>query len=107
MASSLLSPTATARSEAPARDIPLHLTAVVVGATSILIGLIWDISWHRSIGRDTFWTPAHMAIYFGGTLAGMSCGARVLANSFWQRDAHQNDGVRIWKFFTGPMGGWI
>ena len=108
MATSLLTPTsAAARSEALARDIPLHLTAVVVGATSILIGLIWDISWHRSIGRDTFWTPAHMAIYFGGTLAGMSCGARVLANSFWQRDAHQHDGVRIWKFFTGPMGGWI
>jgi len=20
----------------------------------------WDISWHRSIGRDSFWTPAHM-----------------------------------------------
>ena len=108
MATSLLTPSSiSARSEAPARDIPLHLTAVVVGATSILIGLIWDISWHRSIGRDTFWTPAHMAIYFGGTLAGLSCGARVLANSFWQRDAHQNDGVRIWKFFTGPIGGWI
>ena len=108
MATSLLTPTsASARSEAPARDIPLHLTAVVVGATSILFGLIWDISWHRSIGRDTFWTPAHMAIYFGGTLAGLSCGARVLANSFWQRHAHQNDGVRIWKFFTGPIGGWI
>ena len=107
MATSLLTPAAAARSEAPARDIPLHLTAVIVGATSLLIGLIWDISWHRSIGRDTFWTPAHMMIYFGGTLAGMSCGARVLANSFWQREAHQNDGVRIWKVFTGPIGGWI
>ena len=108
MATSLLTPTsAAARSAAPARDIPLHLTAVIVGASSLLIGLIWDISWHRSIGRDTFWTPAHMMIYFGGTLAGLSCGARVLANSFWQRDAHQNDGVRIWKFFTGPIGGWI
>ena len=108
MATSLLTPTSTAeRTDAPARDIPLHLTAVIVGATSILIGLIWDISWHRSIGRDTFWTPAHIAIYFGGTLAGLSCGARVLANSFWLRDTHQNDGVRIWKVFTGPIGGWI
>src|SRR2546422_9886753 len=23
-------------------------------------------SWHRSIGRDTFWTPAHLAIYLAG-----------------------------------------
>ncbi|MBC7843232.1 MAG: hypothetical protein H7099_13005 [Gemmatimonadaceae bacterium] len=107
MATSLLTPAATTRTAAPARDLPLHLTAVVVGATSILIGLIWDISWHMTIGRDTFWTPAHMAIYFGGTLAGLSCGARVLANSFWQRDAHATDGVRLWKFFTGPIGGWI
>ena len=107
MATSLLTPAATARSAAPARDLPLHLTAVVVGATSILIGLIWDISWHMTIGRDTFWTPAHMAIYFGGTLAGLSCGARVLANSFWKRDTHATDGVRLWKYFTGPIGGWI
>ena len=107
MATSLLTPTATARSAAPARALPLHLTAVVVGATSILIGLIWDISWHMTIGRDTFWTPAHMMIYFGGTLAGISCGIRVLASSFWQRDSHAADGVRLWKYFTGPVGGWI
>ena len=107
MATSLLTPAATARSAVPARTLPLHLMAVVVGATSILIGLIWDISWHMTIGRDTFWTPAHIAIYFGGTLAGLSCGARVLANSFWTRDTHATDGVRLWKFFTGPIGGWI
>jgi xanthosine utilization system XapX-like protein len=89
------------------RSIPLHLAAVVLGATSILVGLIWDISWHMTIGRDTFWTPAHVAIYFGGTLAGLSCGARVLVNSFWRKGAHATDGVRLWKFFTGPIGGWI
>lgn len=107
MATSLLTPSAAVRSAAPARALPLHLTAVVVGATSILLGLIWDISWHMSIGRDTFWTPAHMMIYFGGTLAGISCGLRVLASSFWQRDRHAADGVRLWKYFTGPIGGWI
>ncbi len=98
---------AAAQTAAPARDLPLHLTAVVVGATSILLGLIWDISWHMTIGRDTFWTPAHMMLYFGGTLAGISCGIRVLANSFWQRDRHAADGVRLWTYFTGPIGGWI
>ena len=109
MATSIVSPgtSAASRTSAPTRDMPLHLTAVVLGATSILVGLIWDISWHMTIGRDTFWTPAHMAIYFGGTLAGLSCGARVLANSFWRRETHATDGVRLWKFFTGPIGGWI
>src|SRR5271163_2066728 len=39
-------------------------------ATCITVGIIWDISWHESIGRDTFWTPAHMTIYLGGVLGG-------------------------------------
>ena len=94
------------RSAVSTRDIPWHLTAVVVGASSILIGILWDISWHRTIGRDTFWTPAHMAVYFGGTLAGLSCGARVLWESFG-RGQGAGDGVRLWRYFTGPIGGWI
>ena len=108
MATSLLTPATSSRAAAPARDLPLHLTAVVLGATSILIGILWDISWHRTIGRDTFWTPAHMAVYFGGTLAGLSCGARVLWDSFGPgAPTAQNEGVRVWRFFTGPIGGWI
>jgi hypothetical protein len=108
MATSLLTPAATARTAAPARELPLHLMAVVLGATSILVGILWDISWHRTIGRDTFWTPAHMAVYFGGTLAGLSCGARVLWDSFGRSDdARGTDGVRLWRFFTGPIGGWF
>src|SRR3954467_3430486 len=47
---------------------------VLLGGTSIAIGILWDISWHRTIGRDTFWTPAHMAIYLGGLLGGLTCG---------------------------------
>jgi hypothetical protein len=108
MATSLITPapaTAT-RTAAPTRDFPLHLAAVVIGATSILIGILWDISWHRTIGRDTFWTPAHIAVYFGGTLAGLSCGARVLWDSFGRSNG-KDAGVRIWRYFTGPIGGWI
>lgn len=107
MATSLYAPTAPTRSLGVTRELPLHLTAVIVGATSILIGILWDISWHRTIGRDSFWTPAHMAVYFGGTLAGLSCGARVLMDSFGRGSNSANDGVRIWRYFTGPIGGWI
>jgi hypothetical protein len=42
--------------------------------TGIAIGVAWDISWHESIGRDAFWTPAHMVIYFGGMLGGFTGG---------------------------------
>ena len=30
----------------------------VAAVTFSMVGVHWDISWHRSIGRDTFWTPA-------------------------------------------------
>ena len=30
------------------------LYAVLCASLGILVGLIWDISWHRTIGRDTF-----------------------------------------------------
>jgi hypothetical protein len=106
MATSLATPAVSTRTSSPTQVLPLHLTAVVLGATSILIGIIWDISWHRTIGRDSFWTPAHMAVYFGGTLAGLSCGARVLWDSFGH-DRGADTGVRIWRYFTGPIGGWF
>src|SRR5437773_2722000 len=49
----------------PAARLPWYVAATLVAATSAKVGIIWDISWHRSIGRDTFWTPAHAAIYLG------------------------------------------
>src|SRR4051794_35572580 len=66
------------RVEAAAAALPWYLTAMLAGSTSIVVGLLWDISWHMTIGRDTFWTPAHMAIYLGGVVAGLSCGALAL-----------------------------
>jgi hypothetical protein len=53
--------------------IPWYIWLGVVAITSSSIGGAWDVSWHRSIGRDTFWTPAHMAIYACGVLAGIIC----------------------------------
>ena len=39
--------------------------------TSCFFGGSWDVSWHRSIGRDSFWTPAHRAICLSGVVAGI------------------------------------
>ena len=51
--------------------VPWYIWAGVIALTSSNIGGAWDVSWHRTIGRDTFWTPAHMAIYACGLLAGI------------------------------------
>ena len=47
--------------------VPWYLWFGALAVTSASIGGAWDVSWHRSIGRDTFWTPAHMAIYACGS----------------------------------------
>ena len=86
--------------------MPWHLAAVVFAATSVIVGLIWDISWHMTIGRDTFWTPAHLAIYTGGAVAGLASGFEVLRRSFSDRTA-RHDSVTVWRIFHGPLGGWL
>ncbi len=86
---------------------PWQLVAVVFAATSVIVGLIWDISWHMTIGRDTFWTPAHLAIYTGGAVAGLACGVAVMWQSFGPNRADAASGVTIWHRFRGPLGGWV
>jgi hypothetical protein len=71
-----------------------------------MIGGQWDISWHRSIGRDTFWTPAHMAIYLCGVLAGLSCGYLILATTFGNFSHLRSTSVRMWGF-AAPLGAFI
>ncbi len=62
--------------------IPWYIWLGVVAITSSAIGGAWDVSWHRSIGRDTFWTPAHMAIYACGVLAGIICSWLIVKSTF-------------------------
>src|ERR1043165_3741311 len=57
---------------------------VVVAAVAIMVGVYWDISWHMSIGRDSFWTPAHVLIQSGGLLAGLCSGYVALKSTFLQ-----------------------
>jgi hypothetical protein len=80
--------------------------AVIFAATSAVVGVIWDISWHRTIGRDTFWTPAHMAIYLSGIVAGLSCGWLVLKTTFAGTPDERAAGVTFWGF-RGPLGAWL
>src|SRR5207245_4879652 len=95
-----------ARAATRAAVVPWYVAAAVIAATSAKVGVIWDISWHRSIGRDTFWTPAHMAIYLGGVLAGTACGWLALRTTFAASGAERDAGVRFWGF-RAPLGAWV
>ena len=53
------------------QQIPIYLYVTVLSSLSIMVGLIWDISWHMSIGRDGLFSAPHLAIYLGGVTAGL------------------------------------
>jgi len=86
--------------------VPWYVWCSVAAVTFADVGTHWDISWHRSIGRDTFWTPAHIAIHLCGILAGISCGYLVLNTTFSPRSALRDCAVWIWGF-RGPLGAFI
>ena len=85
MGATIITPTRApvqVRPRAPAVVAPWYVYAVLAATASIVVGVIWDISWHMTIGRDSFWTPAHMAIYAGGLVAGIASGVVVLHTTF-------------------------
>jgi hypothetical protein len=86
--------------------IPWYLWCAALAVTSAYIGVYWDISWHRSIGRDSFWTAPHLAIYACGVLAGVSSAYLILTATFGRADALRDLSVRIWGF-RGPLGAFI
>ena len=83
-----------------------HAPTVVVAALCVMIGVYWDISWHMSIGRDTFWTPAHLLIQAGGLIAGLTSGYVALRTTFGKDQAARDAAVSFWGF-RAPLGAWV
>src|SRR5580692_3882625 len=95
-----------ASTRARVASIPWYVWCLAAAVTSDAFGGYWDISWHISIGRDTFWTPAHMMVYLAGVLAGISCGYAILSTTFGASHAAKDNSVSIWGF-RGPLGCFI
>jgi hypothetical protein len=87
-------------------EVPWHVWAGVLAVSSIMFGLYWDISWHQTIGRDTFWTPAHLAIHFGGILAAITCTYLIFSTTFGHNTAARGTSVGVWGF-RGPLGAFL
>ncbi len=75
-------------------------------ASCITVGIMWDISWHETIGRDTFWTPAHMVIYLGGALGGCVGGWLAIKHTFLAGPDERAASVRVFGA-RAPLGAWV
>jgi len=98
-----VAPTPTALAAPAEASVPVTLWVAVAAVTSAIIGIHWDVSWHRSIGRDTFWTAPHIAIYLCGVLGGLASAWLIFTTTFGKSDSPS---VRVWGF-RGPLGAFI
>ncbi len=86
--------------------IPWTIWAGALGVTSAIVGAAWDVSWHRSIGRDSFLTPAHVLIYLCGITAAVVCGYLILYTTFGPNQQLRAESVQVLGF-RGPLGAFI
>ena len=97
---------ATVYASSKASSIPWTIWFVVGGIVSGTIGGVWDISWHMSIGRDSFWTPAHILIQLTGVLVGIACAYSILGTTFSRTSAAREASVQVLGFHA-PVGAFI
>jgi hypothetical protein len=86
--------------------VPWMLYPILAASGAIVVGLIWDISWHRTIGRDTFWSPPHVLEQLAAIVTGFVCGWVVLRATFAGSAEDKATSVSFWGF-RGPLGAWV
>ncbi len=81
-----------------------YVYASVFSSLCIMTGLIWDISWHTSIGRDGLLAPPHDVIYLGAIISGLFSAYQVIKTTFWGNLAEKQASVKFWGVFYAPLG---
>jgi hypothetical protein len=106
-ASTILRPDSTGRATpTPRASVPWYVAGVTAAATAVYVGVIWDISWHMTIGRDTFWSPPHLMTYLAAILVGVSCGYVAVKTSFAGTPDERARSVGFWGL-RAPLGAWV
>ncbi|HLK89271.1 MAG TPA: hypothetical protein VKZ18_05230 [Polyangia bacterium] len=98
---------ALAGARADARDAVWPLWFALGSSLAAAFGVHWDIAWHRSIGRDAFWTPPHVAIYTAAVLAAVAALAQIIPATFGDRRGHAAAAAVRVLGFRGPLGAFI
>src|SRR3954470_8188003 len=101
-ASSISTPTVSSRVEA----VPWLVWANVIASMCISTGLYWDISWHETIGRDSFWTPAHLLIQFGAVMGAFGSAWVIMQTTFGGDTEERRNSVNVLGF-RAPLGAFI
>jgi hypothetical protein len=86
-------------------NIPLYVYVSVLASMCVIGGVLWDIAWHMSIGRDGLFSAPHVVTYVGASAAGFFSGYQVLKTSFWGSKFEKSRMVNFWGIFYSSLGG--
>jgi hypothetical protein len=88
---------------ADAISVPWTIWLAFFGVVTVTVGTLIDGSWHKSVGRDEFWTPGHTMMGAGGVLMMIAAVCEIVAMTRAQkRDASSRIlGLR------GPAGAFL
>src|ERR1700759_4625747 len=92
-----------------AESIPMLVWATAIASVCIATGLYWDISWHETIGRESFWTPAHLLIQFGALMGAFGSAWVIMQTTFGKNneaEGARRNSVNVLGF-RGPLGAFI
>ena len=105
-----IAPTVEAALRAESRVRLATISLILYLLAQGLYGVTWDIQWHGSIGRDSFWTPPHIFIYSSTGIAGLICLAAVLweTRRFRKGDpAVTRDNTTGFLLFRAPLAFYV
>jgi hypothetical protein len=95
-----------ASEKSSASSIPWYLWCSALAVTCTSVGVAWDISWHSTIGRDSFWNPAHVTIYMSAILTAIASGYLILTTTFNGQSSFRSTSVQVLGL-RGPLGAFI
>ena len=84
--------------------IPTYIYAVVFSSFCVVMGLLWDIMWHMSIGRDGLLAPPHVVIYVGAVVSGLFSAYQILNLTLNKAHPGRATAIPFWGVFYGPLG---
>jgi hypothetical protein len=85
-------------------EIPAYIYISVIASMCVIAGVIWDIAWHMSIGRDGLFSAPHVVTYVGAAGAGFFSGYQVLKTSFFGTAFEKSKMINFWGIFYGSLG---
>ncbi len=91
---------------AEAVSIPWTIWFTVIGAVVSLIGATVDLAWHKSVGREAFFTPGHVMIGAGVAGLGGIASLYAILTTTWGSSARHDASIRVLGLY-GPAGAFL